>query len=55
MDGAYEASSVARGLDFLQPYESASNSWRMDVKAQYYNVTLSQTIQPLQRALTMDR
>ena len=29
----YEESSVTRGLDFLKPYKSASNSWRMDVKA----------------------
>jgi hypothetical protein len=33
MDGAYEESSVARGLDFFKPSKSASNSWRMDVKA----------------------
>ena len=32
-DGDYEESSVTRGLDFLKPYKSASNSWRMDAKA----------------------
>src|SRR6266705_576217 len=36
----YEESSVTRGLDFLKPSQSASNSWRMDAKASSYNRAL---------------
>ena len=33
MEGDDEESIATRGLDFLKPYNSASNSWRMDAKA----------------------
>ena len=33
MEADEEASIVTRGLDVLQPYQSASHSWRMDAKA----------------------
>ena len=33
MDRDYEESIAMRGLDFVKPYKSASNSWHMDVKA----------------------
>ena len=34
LDGDEEESIATLGLDFLQPYKSASNSWHMDAKAE---------------------
>ena len=33
MESASVESIATRGLDFVQPYKSASNHWRMDVQA----------------------
>ena len=37
MEADEEEAIVTRGLDFLKPYKSASNRWRMDAKASSSN------------------